>query len=109
MSRVWRLARSLAVAPALGALLLPTPAFAQEEDVHADGATQSDLAFQGSYAYAGTYSGLRVIDISDPANARQVAFEPCNGGQFDVSVWVTCCPRWEFDGTAEGNERKGVG
>jgi hypothetical protein len=60
VSRTWRLARSLAVAPALGALLLPTPAFAQEEDVHSDnmtllrnlpkvdGATQSDLAFQGS-------------------------------------------------------------
>jgi hypothetical protein len=80
----------------------PAPAharFAQEEDVRSDnmtllrnlpkvdGATQSDLAFQGSYAYAGTYSGLRVIDITDPANARQLAFEPCNGGQFDVSVW----------------------
>jgi LVIVD repeat len=52
-----------------------------------DTATQSDLAFQGQYAYAGTYSGLRVIDVSDPANATQVAFEPCNGGQFDVSVW----------------------
>jgi hypothetical protein len=75
-----------------------TPAAAQE-DVHSpnmtllrnlpkvDGATQSDLAFQGDYAYAGTYSGLRVIDISDPANATQAAFEPCNGGQFDVSVW----------------------
>jgi hypothetical protein len=52
-----------------------------------DGATQSDLAFQGRYAFAGTYSGLRVIDISNPANATQVAFEPCNGGQFDVSVY----------------------
>jgi hypothetical protein len=52
-----------------------------------DDATQSDLAFQGRYAYAGTYSGLRVIDISKPWNAREVAFEPCNGGQFDVSVW----------------------
>jgi hypothetical protein len=64
VSRTWRLVRSLAVAPALGALVLPTPAFAQE-DVHSDnmtllrnlpkvdGATQSDLAFQGSYAYAG--------------------------------------------------------
>jgi hypothetical protein len=52
-----------------------------------DTATQSDLAFQGKYAFAGTYSGLRVIDISRPWAARQVAFEPCNGGQFDVSVW----------------------
>jgi hypothetical protein len=97
--RTKTLVRSLAVVLALGALLLPAAAVAQEQDVHSpnmtllrnlpkvDTATQSDLAFQGNYAYAGTYSGLRVIDISDPANARQVAFEPCNGGQFDVSVW----------------------
>jgi hypothetical protein len=52
-----------------------------------DNATQSDLAFQGKYAYAGTYSGLRVIDISRPARPEQVSFTPCNGGQFDVSVW----------------------
>jgi hypothetical protein len=52
-----------------------------------DTATQSDLAFQGKYAYAGTYSGLRVIDISKPWDAKQVSFTPCNGGQFDVSVW----------------------
>jgi hypothetical protein len=52
-----------------------------------DSATQSDLAFQGDYAYAGTYSGLRVIDISNPGSPTQVAFEPCPGSQFDVSVW----------------------
>jgi hypothetical protein len=52
-----------------------------------DTATQSDLAFQGRYAYAGTYSGLRVIDISKPGSPEQVSFTPCNGGQFDVSVW----------------------
>jgi hypothetical protein len=79
--------------------LLAQPAAATAQDVRSDNmtllknapkvdaATQSDLAFQGQYAYAGTYSGLRVIDVSDPANATQVAFEPCNGGQFDVSVW----------------------
>ena len=52
-----------------------------------DGATQSDLAFQGRYAYAGTYSGLRVIDISNPSEPEQVSFTRCPGGQFDVSVW----------------------
>jgi hypothetical protein len=51
------------------------------------GATQSDLAFQGDYAYAGAYDGFRIIDISDPANAHQVTFFPCNGAQGDVSVW----------------------
>ena len=52
-----------------------------------DAATQSDLAFQGDYAYAGAFNGFRVIDVSDPANATQVTFFPCNGGQGDVSVW----------------------
>jgi hypothetical protein len=91
------LRRLMAPMLAAGALALPTTVGAQ--DVHSanmtllknvpsvDEAAQSDLAFQGKYAYAGTYSGLRVIDISKPAKARQVAFEPCNGGQFDVSVW----------------------
>ncbi|MDX8056237.1 hypothetical protein SK571_43265 [Lentzea sp. BCCO 10_0798] len=52
-----------------------------------DTATQSDLAFEGNYAYAGTFSGFRVIDISHPAAAQQVTFQPCNGGQGDVSVY----------------------
>jgi hypothetical protein len=95
--RALRLATFAACATVVGLWALPAAAAAQ--DVHSDNmtllrnvpkvdtATQSDLAFQGNYAYAGTYSGLRVIDISDPANATQVAFEPCNGAQFDVSVW----------------------
>ena len=52
-----------------------------------DAATQSDLAFQGNYAYAGTFSGFRIIDISEPTNPTQVTFFPCNGGQGDISVW----------------------
>ncbi|GLZ27862.1 hypothetical protein Lesp02_00520 [Lentzea sp. NBRC 105346] len=52
-----------------------------------DNAVQSDLAFEGKYAYAGTYTGFRVIDISGPAAAHQVAFKPCNGAQGDVSVY----------------------
>ncbi|CRK55138.1 putative secreted protein [Alloactinosynnema sp. L-07] len=52
-----------------------------------DGATQSDLAFEGNYAYAGAFSGFRVIDISNPGAASQVAFKPCNGGQGDVSIY----------------------
>jgi hypothetical protein len=51
------------------------------------GGTQTDLAFQGRYAYAGTVSGFRVIDISNPAAATQVAFKQCSGSQGDVSVY----------------------
>lgn len=52
-----------------------------------DGAVQSDLAFQGDYAYAGSYSGFRVIDISDPEEPEQVSFFPCSGAQGDISVY----------------------
>ena len=31
----------------------------------------SDLAFQGDYAYQGHYDGFRIIDVSDPANPTQ--------------------------------------
>lgn len=51
------------------------------------GGTQTDLAFQGRYAYAGTVNGFRVIDISNPAGATQVAFKQCTGSQGDVSVY----------------------
>ena len=69
---------------AVGALTQPATAGAQDVSSanmallknlpSVDDAAQSDLAFQGTYAYAGTFSGLRVIDISKPAKARQVAF-----------------------------------
>ena len=32
----------------------------------------SDLAFQGNYAYQGTYDGFRCIDISEPGEPDQV-------------------------------------
>ena len=94
-----RRSRARLVAALIVVGLWALPATAAAQDVHSANmtllqnvtkptpATQSDLAFQGRYAYAGTYDGLRVIDISDPANATQVAFERCPGSQFDVSVW----------------------
>lgn len=110
MNRSWRL--TAAVVLAAGALLAPATASADDPgsanhpptgggapDLHSDnmtllknlpkvdGATQSDLAFEGRHAYAGTFSGFRVIDIADPADPRQVAFMPCNGGQGDVSIY----------------------
>jgi len=54
-------------------------------------ATQSDLAFQGDFAYAGAFNGFRIFDISDPTSPSQVTFFPCNGSQGDVSVWGDCC------------------
>ncbi|MFE2265029.1 LVIVD repeat-containing protein [Streptomyces griseosporeus] len=48
--------------------------------------TNSDLAFQGRYAYAGNYDGFRVFDISDPKSPKTVAQVLCPGSQNDVSV-----------------------
>jgi hypothetical protein len=47
----------------------------------------SDLAFQGKYAYQGTYDGFRVINISAPGNPKLVSEATCNGDQGDIVVW----------------------
>ncbi|QGV81899.1 LVIVD repeat-containing protein [Streptomyces ficellus] len=46
----------------------------------------SDLAFQGRYAFAGNYDGFRIFDISRPSSPRTVAQVLCPGSQNDVSV-----------------------
>ncbi|NBE55298.1 LVIVD repeat-containing protein [Streptomyces boluensis] len=48
--------------------------------------TNSDLAFQGKYAFAGNYDGFRVFDISDPKAPKTVAQVLCPGSQNDISV-----------------------
>jgi len=49
--------------------------------------TQSDLAFRGNLAIAGTYDGFRIIDISNKNKPRQISHTLCNGAQGDVSVY----------------------
>ncbi|MEU3608953.1 hypothetical protein AB0E83_26415 [Streptomyces sp. NPDC035033] len=46
----------------------------------------TDLAFQGDYAFAGNYDGFRIFDISDPKAPRTVAQVLCPGSQNDISV-----------------------
>ncbi len=46
----------------------------------------SDMAFQGKYAYAGNYDGFTVYDISTPSDPTQVAQVACAGSQNDISV-----------------------
>ncbi|MEV5729207.1 LVIVD repeat-containing protein [Streptomyces pharetrae] len=48
--------------------------------------TNSDLAFQGRYAFAGNYDGFRIFDISNPKSPRTVAQVLCPGSQNDISV-----------------------
>ena len=47
----------------------------------------SDLAFRGSLAFQGNYDGFRIVDISAPANPRELVHERCNGDQGDIVVW----------------------
>nr|WP_202538306.1 hypothetical protein [Streptomyces sp. SID8379] len=71
----------------------------QDEIVHSDNiehltnipkdalpGTNSDLAFQGKYAFAGNYDGFRVFDISNPKAPKTVAQVLCPGSQNDISV-----------------------
>ncbi|WP_189175488.1 LVIVD repeat-containing protein [Streptomyces lasiicapitis] len=48
--------------------------------------TNSDLAFQGKYAFAGNYDGFRIFDISNPKKPKTVSQVLCPGSQNDVSV-----------------------
>ncbi|MEY9490183.1 hypothetical protein RKD26_005977 [Streptomyces calvus] len=71
----------------------------QDEVVHSDNirhvanvpkdalpGTNSDLAFQGRYAFAGNYDGFRIFDISNPKAPKTVAQVLCPGSQNDISV-----------------------
>ncbi|MDQ0963701.1 hypothetical protein QFZ66_007579 [Streptomyces sp. B4I13] len=71
----------------------------QDEIVHSDNiqhltnipkdvlpGTNSDLAFQGRYAFAGNYDGFRIFDIGNPKAPKTVAQVLCPGSQNDVSV-----------------------
>ncbi len=51
-----------------------------------EGALNSDLAFQGKYAYAGNYNGFAIYDISKPGQVEQVTQVLCPGSQNDISV-----------------------
>jgi hypothetical protein len=46
----------------------------------------SDLAFQGHYAYAGNYNGFTVYDIRNPRAPKIATQVLCPGSQNDVSV-----------------------
>ncbi|WP_406155599.1 hypothetical protein OG806_05815 [Streptomyces sp. NBC_00882] len=71
----------------------------QDEIVHSDNiehlvnipkdalpGTNSDLAFQGRYAFSGNYDGFRIFDISNPKAPKTVAQVLCPGSQNDISV-----------------------
>jgi hypothetical protein len=49
--------------------------------------TNSDIAFQGNYAFNGNYNGINIYDISNPADPVLKTSIVCPGSQNDVSVY----------------------
>ena len=47
----------------------------------------SDLAFQGDFAFVGNFNGFHIYDISDPANPTHRKSVLCPGSQGEVSVY----------------------
>jgi hypothetical protein len=47
----------------------------------------TDIAFQGRYAYQGNWDGFSIRDISSPNNPRTVSRTFCDGNQGDVTVY----------------------
>jgi hypothetical protein len=94
MRRLLRLALPLGLAA-----MLAVPLAAQAQTTVTQGMTRlagfptaapermSDLAFWGNRAYAGTFTGFRIYDISNPAAPVELVKFACPGGQGDVSVW----------------------
>ncbi|MEV0807684.1 hypothetical protein [Micromonospora sp. NPDC050200] len=50
-------------------------------------ALNSDMAFQGRYAFAGNYNGFVIYDISKPSAPTIVSQVLCPGSQNDISVY----------------------
>jgi len=71
------------------------------------GIYNSDLAFWGKTAYQGSYTGFRIIDVSDPESPVELNnYEECSpgttqGNQGDVIVWENLLVRsWNSPATA---------
>src|SRR5215469_363947 len=52
-----------------------------------DGKTNSDMAFAGNYVIQGSYNGIQVWDISNPAHPTLKKAFVCPASQSDVSVY----------------------
>ena len=47
----------------------------------------SDIAFQGNYAFFGSFNGFNILDITNPAAPTIKTSVVCPGGQGDLSVY----------------------
>ncbi|MEX2581648.1 MAG: hypothetical protein WD766_00105 [Gemmatimonadota bacterium] len=65
----------------------PRPAsFTNPNDPTDFGFANSDMAFEGTDLFVGSFHGIQIYDISDPARPRLRTAIVCPGGQGDVSV-----------------------
>jgi hypothetical protein len=91
------LATALATVPAQAADILAPDEIAMSANVtHVANAPKpagfaatinSDIAFQGDYAYVGNYGGFTVVDIKHPEKPKVVSSVVCPGSQMDMSVY----------------------
>ncbi|WP_182906102.1 LVIVD repeat-containing protein [Microbispora sp. H13382] len=51
------------------------------------GTINTDMAFQGDYAYMGNYGGFSIINIKNPQKPEVVSSVVCPGSQMDMSVY----------------------
>lgn len=105
LARPGRLATLAAAAVTLLGLAVPAPATADGSIPGVDevvtsanvehlvnipkqslGGFNTDLAFQGRYAFAGNYDGFVIYDISRPTSPKMVSQVLCPGSQNDISV-----------------------
>jgi hypothetical protein len=75
------------------------------------GFINSDLAFQGKYAYQGTYNGFRIVDIENPADPKQITnYTGCTTGQGDLVVYKNLLVRsWDSAVNANGAATQSCG
>ena len=71
----------------------------------------SDLAFQGNYAFMGTNDGFVVYDVSNPASPRKVHLNnSCTTSQGDVVVYKNILVRsWDSPTSANGAATQSCG
>ena len=62
-------------------------AAAATEPVFAIAGANSDMAFQGNYAFVGNFNGFTIYDISNPSAPVEKTVVVCPGGQGDLSVY----------------------
>jgi hypothetical protein len=71
----------------LTAHLNKPPGFSDPEDPGSFSFFNSDMAFQGDYAFVGSFNGFNIYNVANPAAPTLTTSVICPGGQGDLSVY----------------------